>query len=155
MTMRICEPFGPELRKGLWLYHILEPEPWSRVCARGRPWCKVCSPRVAVFWSAEAGKTGPPYVAELCLTACRSRWRNITGPKLRCTSTGAGGGGISQSDQKPPLPELYGAFEASAGGMGADMNDVMEKSLQQLETSLSEMDEVARTLALNTIRQLH
>ncbi len=35
------------------------------------------------------------------------------------------------------------------------MNDVMEKSLQQLETSLSEMDEVARTLALNTIRQLH
>lgn len=65
------------------------------------------------------------------------------------------GGGISQSDQKPPLPELYGAFEASAGGMGADMNDVMEKSLQQLETSLSEMDEVARTLALNTIRQLH
>lgn len=23
--MRICEPFDPELRKGLWLYHILEP----------------------------------------------------------------------------------------------------------------------------------
>ncbi len=93
--MRICEPFGPELRKGLWLYHILEPEPWSRACARGRPWCKVCSPRVAVFWSAEAGKTGPPYVAELCLTACRSRWRNITGPKWRCTSTDAGGASVS------------------------------------------------------------
>lgn len=25
-AMRICEPFGPEQRKGLWLYHILEPD---------------------------------------------------------------------------------------------------------------------------------
>lgn len=33
-AMRICEPFGPEQRKGLWLYHILEPETWSRGCER-------------------------------------------------------------------------------------------------------------------------
>lgn len=32
--MRICEPFGPEQRAGLWLYHILEPELWDRVCRR-------------------------------------------------------------------------------------------------------------------------
>lgn len=32
--MRICEPFGPEQRRGLWLYHILEPETWGRVCNR-------------------------------------------------------------------------------------------------------------------------
>lgn len=32
--MRICEPFGPEQRKGLWLYHILEPETWSLACER-------------------------------------------------------------------------------------------------------------------------
>lgn len=32
--MRICEPFGPEQRRGLWLYHVLEPETWSRVCQR-------------------------------------------------------------------------------------------------------------------------
>ena len=25
-AMRICEPFGPEQRQGLWLYHVLEPE---------------------------------------------------------------------------------------------------------------------------------
>ncbi|EHW8690782.1 DUF3440 domain-containing protein [Salmonella enterica subsp. enterica serovar Saintpaul] len=33
-AMRICEPFGPEQRKGLWLYHILEPETWARACER-------------------------------------------------------------------------------------------------------------------------
>lgn len=32
--MRICEPFGPEQRQGLWLYHVLEPDTWSRVCNR-------------------------------------------------------------------------------------------------------------------------
>lgn len=33
-AMRICEPFGPEQRRGLWLYHILEPETWCLACAR-------------------------------------------------------------------------------------------------------------------------
>ncbi|EHF1242698.1 DUF3440 domain-containing protein [Salmonella enterica] len=33
-AMRICEPFGPEQRKGLWLYHILEPETWALACER-------------------------------------------------------------------------------------------------------------------------
>ncbi|HAT1684941.1 TPA: DUF3440 domain-containing protein [Klebsiella oxytoca] len=32
--MRICEPFGPEQRRGLWLYHILEPDTWARACTR-------------------------------------------------------------------------------------------------------------------------
>lgn len=32
--MRVCEPFGPEQRRGLWLYHILEPETWQRMCLR-------------------------------------------------------------------------------------------------------------------------
>jgi predicted phosphoadenosine phosphosulfate sulfurtransferase len=30
--MRICEPFGPEQRQGLWLYHVLEPERWAAMC---------------------------------------------------------------------------------------------------------------------------
>ncbi|ECD9477058.1 DUF3440 domain-containing protein [Salmonella enterica subsp. houtenae] len=33
-AMRICEPFGPEQRKGLWLYHILEPDTWCMACQR-------------------------------------------------------------------------------------------------------------------------
>lgn len=33
-SMRVCEPFGPEQRKGLWLYHILEPDTWSIMCSR-------------------------------------------------------------------------------------------------------------------------
>lgn len=33
-AMRVCEPFGTEQRQGLWLYHVLEPDTWSRVCSR-------------------------------------------------------------------------------------------------------------------------
>jgi Predicted phosphoadenosine phosphosulfate sulfotransferase len=32
--MRICEPFGPEQRQGLWLYHVLEPHRWAAMCQR-------------------------------------------------------------------------------------------------------------------------
>jgi predicted phosphoadenosine phosphosulfate sulfurtransferase len=32
--MRICEPYGNEQRRGLWLYHVLEPETWPKVVAR-------------------------------------------------------------------------------------------------------------------------
>lgn len=32
--MRICEPYGDEQRRGLWLYHVLEPETWPKVAAR-------------------------------------------------------------------------------------------------------------------------
>ncbi len=32
--MRICQPYGDDQRKGLWLYHVLEPQTWYRVVAR-------------------------------------------------------------------------------------------------------------------------
>lgn len=32
--MRICQPYGDDQRRGLWLYHIIEPETWGRVVAR-------------------------------------------------------------------------------------------------------------------------
>lgn len=32
--MRICEPYGDEQRRGLWLYSVLEPETWGKVVAR-------------------------------------------------------------------------------------------------------------------------
>lgn len=32
--MRICEPFGDEARKGLWLYSVVAPEMWAKVCLR-------------------------------------------------------------------------------------------------------------------------
>ncbi|OBK02781.1 phosphoadenosine phosphosulfate reductase [Mycolicibacterium fortuitum] len=31
---RLCQPYGDDQRKGLWLYHVLEPETWSRVVSR-------------------------------------------------------------------------------------------------------------------------
>lgn len=32
--MRICQPYGDDQRRGLWLYHILEPGTWYKVVAR-------------------------------------------------------------------------------------------------------------------------
>lgn len=31
---RLCQPYGDDQRRGLWLYHILEPQTWYRVVAR-------------------------------------------------------------------------------------------------------------------------
>lgn len=32
--MRICQPYGDDQRKGLWLFHIIEPETWAKIVAR-------------------------------------------------------------------------------------------------------------------------
>jgi predicted phosphoadenosine phosphosulfate sulfurtransferase len=32
--MRICQPYGDDQRRGLWLFHLIEPETWARVIAR-------------------------------------------------------------------------------------------------------------------------
>lgn len=32
--MRICQPYGDDQRRGLWLFHLIEPQTWSRVVAR-------------------------------------------------------------------------------------------------------------------------
>ena len=31
---RLCQPYGDDQRKGLWLYHLLEPETWFKLIAR-------------------------------------------------------------------------------------------------------------------------
>ena len=31
---RLCQPFGDDQRRGLWLYHILEPNTWTKLIAR-------------------------------------------------------------------------------------------------------------------------
>lgn len=31
---RICQPYGDDQKRGLWLFHIIEPETWARVVAR-------------------------------------------------------------------------------------------------------------------------
>jgi len=31
---RLCQPFGDDQKKGLWLYHILEPQTWFKLVAR-------------------------------------------------------------------------------------------------------------------------
>lgn len=33
-AQRICQPYGDDQRRGLWLFHLLEPETWARVVAR-------------------------------------------------------------------------------------------------------------------------
>lgn len=31
---RICQPYGDDQRRGLWLFHIIDPETWAKVVAR-------------------------------------------------------------------------------------------------------------------------
>lgn len=46
---RICQPYGDDQRRGLWLYHVIEPETWTRVVARVQG---------ANFGAAHATKSG-------------------------------------------------------------------------------------------------
>lgn len=32
--MRLCQPYGDDQRRGLWLFHLIEPQTWARVVAR-------------------------------------------------------------------------------------------------------------------------
>ena len=47
--MRICEPFGDEARKGLWLYQIVEPAMWAKVSLR------VAGANTGALYSQEKG----------------------------------------------------------------------------------------------------
>lgn len=31
---RICQPYGDDQRRGLWLFHLIEPDTWARIVAR-------------------------------------------------------------------------------------------------------------------------
>lgn len=31
---RICQPYGDDQRRGLWLYHVIEPDTWAKIVAR-------------------------------------------------------------------------------------------------------------------------
>lgn len=47
--MRICQPYGDDQRKGLWLYHIIEPQTWGKVVAR------VASANSGALYAQESG----------------------------------------------------------------------------------------------------
>lgn len=56
---RICQPYGDDQRRGLWLYHVIEPETWSRVVARVNG---------ANFGAAHAGRTSGNVLGQLKVT---------------------------------------------------------------------------------------
>jgi predicted phosphoadenosine phosphosulfate sulfurtransferase len=47
--MRICEPYGDEQRKGLWLFHVLEPATWNRIS------CRVAGANSGALYANEVG----------------------------------------------------------------------------------------------------
>ena len=47
--MRICEPYGDEQRKGLWLYHVIEPQTWNKVV------CRVAGANNGALYAHESG----------------------------------------------------------------------------------------------------
>ncbi len=56
---RICQPYGDDQRRGLWLYHVIEPETWTRVVARVNG---------ANFGAAHAGRTSGNVLGQLKVT---------------------------------------------------------------------------------------
>ncbi len=57
--MRICEPFGDEARKGLWLYQVVEPSMWAKVCLR------VAGANTGALYSNEKGAVMGNYSIDL------------------------------------------------------------------------------------------
>jgi len=47
--MRICEPYGDEQRKGLWLFHVLEPRTWGKIS------CRVAGANSGALYAHETG----------------------------------------------------------------------------------------------------
>ncbi|EPE7785814.1 phosphoadenosine phosphosulfate reductase [Yersinia enterocolitica] len=62
-AMRVCEPFGPEQRRGLWLYHVLEPETWARMCVRvsGASSGAIYADQSGAFYALRKRLTKPPH----------------------------------------------------------------------------------------------
>jgi predicted phosphoadenosine phosphosulfate sulfurtransferase len=56
---RICQPYGDDQRRGLWLYHAIEPETWTRVVARVNG---------ANFGAAHAGRTSGNVLGQIKVT---------------------------------------------------------------------------------------
>ncbi len=59
--MRICQPYGDDQRRSLWLFHLIEPETWSKVVAR-----------------VNGANSGALYIQE---SGNINGYRNITKPK--------------------------------------------------------------------------
>lgn len=57
--MRICEPFGDEARKGLWLYQVVEPQMWAKVCIR------VSGANTGALYASEKGAVMGNYAIDL------------------------------------------------------------------------------------------
>lgn len=47
--MRICQPYGDDQRRGLWLFHLIEPDTWAKVVAR------VCGANSGALYVQESG----------------------------------------------------------------------------------------------------
>lgn len=66
--MRLCQPYGDDQRKGLWLFHILEPQTWSKVVNR------VCGANAGALYVQESGNvTG---YRKISLPSGQTAWKS-------------------------------------------------------------------------------
>lgn len=73
-SQRLCQPYGDDQKKGLWLYHILEPETWSRLIVR------VSGVNSGALYVQESGNmTGSRYVTK----PENMTWKQFTNMLLR------------------------------------------------------------------------
>lgn len=122
--MRICEPFGPEQRRGLWLYHVLEPETWSLACARvsgADAGMLYTRPEIKPVFSVPAKSASLPVIPGnptpvFYWPACRKKPQNTTGTKLRSICTGMQSGIIrTGSRMNNPVIQAVKIFRPGDG----------------------------------------
>jgi predicted phosphoadenosine phosphosulfate sulfurtransferase len=66
--MRLCQPYGDDQRRGLWLFHVLEPQTWSKVVNR------VCGANSGALYVQETGNvTG---YRKITLPSGQTSWKS-------------------------------------------------------------------------------
>ncbi len=82
--MRICQPYGDDQRRGLWLFHLIEPETWARIVARvngansGAMYILSTAILMAIGQLANRLDTLGRALPCFCLTLCRPRQKSIS-----------------------------------------------------------------------------
>lgn len=70
-SMRICQPYGDDQRKGLALWHVIEPDTWSRVVAR------VAGANYGALYAGQRGNVLG--IGKVTLPATHPTWESYVG----------------------------------------------------------------------------
>jgi predicted phosphoadenosine phosphosulfate sulfurtransferase len=123
--MRICQPYGDDQRRGLWLFHLIEPETWARVVARvnganGGPSTSrsgATSTATGASRSRPATRGGPS--RNYWSSRCRRRWRSTTATRSFCFRSGGRSAATRRASRRRPTTTWRRSGSPRRGGASA------------------------------------